>query len=106
MITRRGFLKSTASVLLGSYLCLPAKAHVSFDSEPFKLGIASGCPMPNSVALWTRLAPKPLEGGGLEKNPIAVKWEVARDEAFRKIVKSGQEIASPAYAHSERVDDF
>lgn len=56
--------------------------------------------MPNSVVLWTRLAPDPLKGGGLDPEPIKVKWEIARDEAFHKIVKSGEAIAPPQYAHS------
>lgn len=89
--------------MLGSQLVLPTYARSSvksFKSDPFKLGVASGSPMPNSVVLWTRLAPDPLKGGGLNPEPIKVKWEVARDEAFHKIVKSGETIAPPQYAHS------
>lgn len=104
MISRRGFLKSSASLLLGSYLTAPALARVSFKSDPFKLGVASGSPLPNSVVLWTRLAPNPLEGGGLDPQSIKVKWEVAYDEAFNKIAKSGETTASPAYAHSVHVE--
>jgi len=36
-----------------------------FDAYPFSLGVASGDPLPDGVVLWTRLAPKPLEGGGM-----------------------------------------
>ncbi|MDX2106132.1 MAG: alkaline phosphatase D family protein [Candidatus Melainabacteria bacterium] len=103
MISRRRFLKSTASLLLGSQF-LPAFATgpslKSFKSDPFKLGVASGSPRPESVVLWTRLAPDPLKGGGLNPEPIKVKWEVARDESFHKIVKKGEATAAPQYAHS------
>ncbi len=107
MISRRKFLKSSAAVLLGSPLLIPESARAtvkSFSSEPFKLGIASGSPLPSSVVLWTRLAPKPLEGGGLDPEPIKVNWEVACDESFKKIVKKGEATASPQYAHSVHVE--
>ncbi len=105
MISRRGFLKGAASVLLASQLEVPQQilARTSFKSEPFKLGVASGSPTPNGVVLWTRLAPNPLEGGGLDPQPIKVGWEIATDEAFHNIVKSGKTTASPTYAHSVHV---
>ncbi len=40
-------------------------AQMAFEAYPFTLGVASGDPTPNSVMLWTRLAPRPLEGGGV-----------------------------------------
>src|SRR5579883_2167363 len=103
-ITRRSFLKSTAAVLLGSAVSQPAIARVSFSSDPFKLGIASGSPRSESVVLWTRLAPNPLQGGGLDPQPIKVKWELAGDEAFHNIIKSGEAVAPPQYAHSVHVE--
>lgn len=107
MISRRGFLKSTATLLLGSQFAFPtqllAKAR-SFKSDPFKLGVASGSPLPDGVVLWTRLAPEPLNGGGLDPEPISVQWEIASDEAFKKIVKKGEAIAPPQYAHSVHVE--
>ncbi len=71
--------------------------------DPFTLGVASGDPLPDSVVLWTRLAPDPvaLDGaGGMEDRTIQVLWEVAEDEAFTKLVASGIEEASPEFAHS------
>ncbi|MEU2516877.1 PhoD-like phosphatase N-terminal domain-containing protein, partial [Streptomyces syringium] len=32
--------------------------------DPFMLGVASGDPWPDSVVLWTRLAPSPYEPDG------------------------------------------
>ncbi len=104
MISRRALLKSAACILFGSYVELPAVARTSFKSDPFKLGVASGSPLPDSVVLWTRLAPNPLEGGGLGPEPIKVNWEIARDESFHNIVKSGTSTASPTYAHSVHVE--
>src|SRR5690606_20002203 len=44
--------------------------------DPFTLGVASGMPRPDSLVLWTRLAPRPYEPlGGLPNAPIAVRWE-------------------------------
>src|SRR5688500_4080944 len=55
---------------------------VTFDSDPFTLGVASGDPDHQSVVLWTRLAPKPLDpDGGLGPRGFPVTWEVAEDEA-------------------------
>ena len=70
---------------------------------PFTLGVASGDPSPDGVVLWTRLAPQPLAadgGGGMPNRPAPVQWEVAEDEAFRRVVARGTEIARPEDAHS------
>jgi alkaline phosphatase D len=82
----------------------PATA-VRFDSYPFKLGIASGQPRPDSVVIWTRLAPEPTQpSGGLPPAPVAVRWEVAEDAAFAKPVQHGEIDALPEHAHSVHVD--
>ncbi|AKE22072.1 MULTISPECIES: alkaline phosphatase PhoD [Bacillus] len=75
-----------------------------FSSYPFTLGVASGDPLSDSVVLWTRLAPDPLNGGGMPKQAVPVKWEVAKDEHFRKIVRKGTEMAKPSLAHSVHVE--
>ena len=76
----------------------------SFRDDPFTLGVASGDPSPNGFVLWTRLAPDPLNGGGLDVGDIGVRWEVASDEMFRDIVRSGTAVASPELAHSVHVE--
>jgi alkaline phosphatase D len=68
--------------------------------SPFTLGVASGDPTESSVVLWTRLAPDPLVGGGMDPAPVTVKWEVARDPAMLSVVRSGDEIALPSEAHT------
>ena len=98
--SRRAFL--LASFLAPLAAC--AVARPRFSAPPFALGVASGYPRADGVVLWTRLAPKPLEGGGLDPVPIGVRWEVAEDEAFARVVRSGNAIASPARAHAIHVD--
>ena len=75
-----------------------------FIDTPFSLGVASGDPLPESVVLWTRLAPDPVNGGGLGEASVEVRWEVANDDQFTSIVQFGTAIASPDLAHSVHVD--
>lgn len=71
-----------------------------FVVNPFTLGVASGDPMPDGVVLWTRLAPLPLEGGGMPDESVTVRWEVATDEGMRNVVRRGTEMARPDLGHS------
>ena len=73
-------------------------------ANPFTLGIASGDPKSDGVVLWTRLAPDPLNGGGMKDANVSVRWRVARDEAMTDVVQSGKAIATPALAHSVHVE--
>jgi alkaline phosphatase D len=80
-------------------------AEPRFDTDPFTLGVASGYPEPNAVVLWTRLAPEPLApGGGMPDAPVEVAWEVAADEGFRAVARSGTTYATPDWAHSVHVE--
>ncbi|MBT2385020.1 alkaline phosphatase [Streptomyces sp. ISL-11] len=65
--------------------------------NPFTLGVASGDPLPDSVVLWTRLAPRPHDvGNGLPaQGSVPVEWELAADETFRRVERSGT-VAAPA----------
>jgi alkaline phosphatase D len=72
----------------------------SFTGYPFTLGVASGEPVSSGVVLWTRLAPEPLNGGGVGADPVAVDWEVAEDETFGRVVQRGTVVARAAWAHS------
>jgi alkaline phosphatase D len=77
----------------------------TFSDYPFTLGVASGEPRPDKVVLWTRLAPDPLNGGGMPPNDVEVRWEMATDENFKNIVRSGTEVAAAYQAHSVHVAD-
>ena len=73
--------------------------------DPFQLGVASGDPLPESVILWTRLAPKPLDlDGGMPPTDQEVEWEIATDEAFSNVVQSGIAAAPASHGHSVHVD--
>jgi alkaline phosphatase D len=79
-------------------------AQPAFSKYPFTLGVASGDPWPDSVVLWTRLAPEPLDGGGMPAARIEVGWEIARDSAFRTIDRKGVTVARPELGHSVHVE--
>ncbi|WP_031014430.1 alkaline phosphatase D family protein [Streptomyces sp. NRRL F-5727] len=73
--------------------------------EPFTLGVASGDPLPGSVLLWTRLAPRPFEpGGGLPAERVSVHWELAHDERFTRTVRRGRATAHPEFSHTVHVE--
>jgi alkaline phosphatase D len=71
---------------------------------PFSLGVASGAPLPDSVVLWTRILPDPLDADSAPRLAVPLRWEVAEDERFRRIAAKGGAIATPELAHSVRVN--
>jgi alkaline phosphatase D len=100
---RRTFLLDAAR------LTAAAAAGASFNAAaatayPFSLGVASGSPLPHSVILWTRILPDPLDAASAPALALTVRWEVAEDEAFRKVVSKGSAVAAPELAHSVHVD--
>src|SRR5690606_27234420 len=104
-MTRRELLSAmTALPLLAQRPSSAQTRSPSFADYPFQLGVASGDPAPDGFVLWTRLAPKPLEGGGMEPEAVYVDWQVAEDEAMTKVVKKGTAIATPEWGHSVHVE--
>ncbi|TDK64248.1 alkaline phosphatase [Bacillus salipaludis] len=111
-LDRRSFLQGAtkiAGLSLGLALAqsvggLNVEAAPMFSDYPFTLGVASGDPLSDGVVLWTRLAPDPLNGGGMPDTEFEVKWEMAQDEHFRHIVQKGTEIASPQLGHTVHVE--
>jgi alkaline phosphatase D len=76
-----------------------------FSTSPFTLGIASGDVTDRSAVLWTRLAPEPLKGdGGVESHSIPVQWELALDPEMSRVVRRGEALATPTFAHSVHVE--
>jgi alkaline phosphatase D len=96
--------KIGAAAVAAPLAATTVRAQMAFDAYPFPLGVASGDPWPTSVVLWTRLAPKPLDGGGMPMANIEVIWEVARDRAFANIAARGVALARPEVGHSVHVD--
>lgn len=108
-IDRRTFVKlggASAAALIFGFGPFTSRtwAEPRFSDNPFKLGIASGDPLPDGVVLWTRLAPDPLNGGGMPDKRVPVQWQVATDEAFANIVREGTRFAQPELAHSVHVE--
>lgn len=111
---RRRFLTVTgAAAALAFAVNLPAAGTASaaelnparITENPFTLGVASGDPLPGSVLLWTRLAPRPFEtDGGLPRSRVAVRWELAHDERFTRTVRRGATTAHPEFQHSVHVE--
>lgn len=73
------------------------------DSRLFPLGVASGDPSPSGFVIWTRVAPYPLQGGGLGRRVITVSWTVSSDPFFHNIVQTGSVLATPADGHAVKV---
>lgn len=102
-IARRNLLVGGTALLTLPFL----RAHAAgqkFSANPFSLGVASGCPTTDGCVLWTRLAPDPLNGGGLEVAAIDVGWEIAEDEGFNRIAQKGTARAIAEEAHSVHVE--
>ncbi|WP_435220638.1 alkaline phosphatase D family protein [Streptomyces sp. Tue6028] len=108
-LDRRRFLALTGGALgvltFGQLTEALAAQASELDPAPFALGVASGDPDHESVVLWTRLISDPLnaETGGMPAQPVEVQWEVARDESFRQVVRSGSMTAVPESAHTVHV---
>lgn len=102
--TRRDFLNRSAAFAGAILLPRSLMAQPRLKRDPFTLGVASGYSTSQGAVLWTRLAPEPLAGGGVPQAAVEVGWEIAADEGFRKIVRTGKEVATADWAHSVHVE--
>ena len=100
-MNRRDFLHG-----MGSTAMLAATGRLAAQTirhDPFALGVASGSPSTDGMVLWTRLMPA-LVGEPLPNGPIEVRWELAADADFRRVLQSGVAQALPQFAHSVHVE--
>ena len=103
-ISRRGLLVG-AAVAAGAQALGIRTAHAErVQTNPFKLGVASGDPLPDGIVLWTRLVADPYDASSMGTSPVHVEWEIAADPRFRRVVRRGAAVADPALAHSVHVD--
>jgi alkaline phosphatase D len=100
---RRRLLQLAAAGATSLWLPRAARSQPRWTGNPFGLGIASGSPTHDSVVLWTRLA-APGFFETLGEEAIQVRWEVAHDEQFSRIVQRGQSPALFELAHSVHVE--
>jgi alkaline phosphatase D len=102
--TRRELLHAgaAAAALVAFGGTFPARredARPRFRREPFDLGVASGDPLPDSVVLWTRLNHEAIAEAG-SPGQVPVRWEVAHDDSFQRIARSGETLAIPELGYS------
>ena len=95
---------AAAPSLLASPAAAAGTSGVAPTAAPFQLGVASGDPLPDRVILWTRLLRDPYDARSVPNRPVAVEWQVAHDERFRRVARAGVTLARPELAHSVHVD--
>ncbi|HUG73537.1 MAG TPA: alkaline phosphatase D family protein [Steroidobacteraceae bacterium] len=104
---RRRVLRGLAAGAALGLLPLPPRAVAAaqpLPDYPFRLGVASGFPTEGSVVLWTRLAPEPAQSdGAMPPVDWPLRYEVAEDERFGRIVARGEALAEAGFAHSVHV---
>ncbi|MBK8248245.1 MAG: alkaline phosphatase D family protein [Gemmatimonadetes bacterium] len=103
MPDRRHFLQQLSALGLGAVAGARVLPGLRANGDPFTLGVASGDPWPDGFVLWTRLAPDPLNGGGMGAEDVVVRWEVATDDGMRHIVRRGTAVAAADFAHAVHV---
>jgi alkaline phosphatase D len=94
-----------AAAIVGEEIARPATAAALPPQlgDPFRLGVASGDPLPDGFVLWTRLAPEPLADdglGGMPAQSFGVQYEIAEDERFTRVVRRRAVEATPELGHS------
>lgn len=110
-VARRSVLATGAAgtaalaVPLGGALADPAGAAGGPGRGYFRHGVASGDPLPDAVVIWTRVTPTRAAQPGTGKGPrVKVRWEVARDKRFRRVVRQGTFATGPSRDHTVKVD--
>ena len=110
-VDRRGALRAMRDVLgLVALSSTPGcsvrmrPARVRLAADPFGFGVASGEPDPSGAVLWTRLEQSVLKASGLAAGPVHLRWEVAADPGFRRVVSAGDYEARPELGYSVHVE--
>lgn len=68
-------------------------------SHPFTLGLASSVLSDEAVILWTRILPAEFDVNAPPLADVLVRWELAADESFSGVVRSGEARALANRAH-------
>lgn len=91
---------AAALIALGALPAQSGERQFKFREDPFTLGVASGDPIPNGIVLWTRLDAGVLAEADAADARVAVQWEIAEDEKFRRIARKGSGLALKELGHS------
>ncbi|MER5972800.1 alkaline phosphatase D family protein [Streptomyces sp. NPDC002055] len=103
--SRRTVVKAAAVSAALIPLATAPQATAAGAAPAFLHGVASGDPLPDGVLLWTRVTPTPDAVPGSGKGPdVAVRWQVAEDKAFSKVVANGTTTAKAASDHTVKAD--
>ncbi|WP_447726145.1 alkaline phosphatase D family protein [Sphingomonas koreensis] len=100
MLDRRNLLAGAVALAAARFTHAGAAPRVRdarprLTEDPFALGVASGDPAPDGFVLWTRVL-------GVVDD-VAVAWEVAEDEGFRRVVRKGRALAASGRAGAVHV---
>jgi alkaline phosphatase D len=90
----RDFAVGTAAVSTGIALSGCSSGSPTVD---FHHGVASGDPLVDSVVIWTRATSS-------DNNDVEIKWELASDELFAGVVKSGMVTTGTARDFTVKID--
>ncbi|MDO4238802.1 alkaline phosphatase [Micrococcus sp.] len=104
--TSRRTVLTTGSLVVASAALLGTPARAAGVPDPFTLGVASGDPWPDGFVVWTRLAVSPLDLdglGGMGQRATDVEYQVAEDERFTRVVRSGVVTTGPEQGHAVHV---
>lgn len=102
MLRRQLLGLAAASAATAALVGLPKTSwgRLSWPTDPFSLGVASGSPTSQSMVLWTRLGREALAQAGRTHEHVPVVWELAHDPQFTQIIQQGQLTATPELGHS------
>ncbi|MFJ9677405.1 alkaline phosphatase D family protein [Streptomyces sp. NPDC101194] len=103
--SRRTVVKAAAAGAVMAPVLGSATTARAADGPAFLHGVASGDPLPDGILLWTRVTPTPdaVPGSGCGVD-TAVRWEVAEDKEFARVVAQGSTVASAASDHTVKAD--
>ena len=94
---RRSFIQVMAGSAVAGYLNLGARTAAAAEPRVFKHGVASGDPLEDAVIIWTRVSEQ-------SRDRVRVKWWLASDPEFRRIVRRGREKTGPGRDYTVKVD--
>ncbi|MFH8475207.1 alkaline phosphatase D family protein [Streptomyces sp. NPDC018000] len=103
--SRRTVVKAAAATAVAAPVLGAATTARAADGPAFLHGVASGDPLPDGILLWTRVTPTPdaVPGSGRGAD-TAVRWEVAEDKEFARVVARGTTVARAASDHTVKAD--
>lgn len=105
---RRHLLQASAALTAAFWISGKSwgitRRNIGLKDNPFSLGVASGDPTADGFVLWTRLAPQPIQGGGMPQENVEVTWELLSDDDRVTVIKSGTFISTPELGHAVHIE--